>query len=147
MATHLRAGQRLTAGLLTIESSQVEDTTTRTTVSTSYGNAATGGAFSTSVIVPASGAVVVELRATQRNSSTNNTITSWNASGSIAGSVYTANDTAALIVNGTQNLPVDLSYRLSGLTPGETLTVTMQHRVNASTGTYDYRQILLVGMP
>lgn len=146
MATHWRAGQRLTAGLLTIESSQAEDTTSRTTTSTSYTDAS-GGAFSTSVIVPASGAVVVELRATQRNSAGNNTITSWAGVGSISGTVYSANDVAALIVNGTQNIPVDLSYRLASLTPGETLTVTMQHRVNASTGTYDYRQILLVGMP
>jgi hypothetical protein len=148
MATHWRAGQRLTASRLAIESAQVEDTTTRTTTSTSYGNASTGGAFSTSVIVPASGAVVVELRATQRNSGANNVITSWNASGSTSGTRYTANDVAALITNGTQNQPVDLSYRLESLTVGETLTVTMQHKVNvASTGTIDYRQILLVGMP
>jgi hypothetical protein len=147
VATHFRAGQRITAGLLTVESTQVEDTTSRTTTSTSYGNTATGGAFAASVIVPASGAVVVELRSTQRNSSSNNTITSWTAVGTVSGTVYTANDTAALIVNGSQNQPVDLSYRLDNLTVGETLTVTMQHRVNASTGTYDYRQILLVGMP
>ncbi|MFD9256921.1 hypothetical protein [Streptomyces sp. NPDC059538] len=147
MATHLRAGQKITAALLTVESTQVEDTTTRTTTSTSYTNAS-GGAFSAAVIVPASGAVMVEMRATQRNSTTNNTITSWNGVGSVSGSVYSANDVAALIVNGTQNQPLDLSYRLQNLVPGETLTVTMQHKVNtASTGTYDYRHILLVGMP
>lgn len=147
MATHWRAGQRLTAGLLTIESSQVEDTTSRTTTSTSYTDAS-GGAFSTSVIVPASGAVVVELRSTQRNSGgATNTITSWSGVGSVSGTVYSPNDTAALIVAGTSNVPVDLSYRLSSLTPGETLTVTMKHRVNAGTGTFDYRLILVVGMP
>ncbi|MFE2329921.1 hypothetical protein ACFXD5_39480 [Streptomyces sp. NPDC059385] len=147
MGTHLRAGQRLTASLLTAQSAQSEDTTSRTTTSTSYGNAS-GGAFSASVVVPASGWVMVEMRATQRNSTTNNTITSWNASGSTSGTVYTANDIAALIVNGTQNQAIDLSYRLASLVPGETLTVTMQHKVNAaSTGTYDYRQIILVGMP
>jgi hypothetical protein len=147
MATHLRAGQRATANLFTIESVQVEDTTTRTTTSGTYGNAATGGAFSAAVVVPASGAVVVEMRTTQRNSAATNTITSWTASGSTSGTVYTANDTAALIVPGTNNSPVDLSYRLSSLTPGETLTVTMQHRVNGGTGTFDYRLILLQGCP
>jgi hypothetical protein len=147
MATHFRAGQRLTAGLLSIESTQVEDTTTRTTTSGTYGNAATGGAFSASVVVPASGAVVVEMRSTQRNSGATNTITSWTASGSTSGTLYTANDTAALIVTGTSNISVDLSYRLSGMSVGETLTVTMQHKVSGGTGTMDYRQILLTGCP
>ncbi|MFF3622326.1 hypothetical protein [Streptomyces sp. NPDC002467] len=147
MGTQFRAGQRLTAALLTIDNTQVEDTTSRTTTATTYGNAS-GGAFSASVTVPASGQVLVEIRSTQRNSTTNNSITSWTATGSVSGTVYTANDTAALIVNGVQNNSVDLSYRLTGLSVGETLTVTTQHKVNAaSTGTFDYRLILLTGMP
>lgn len=146
MATHFRAGQRLTAGLLSIESTQVEDTTSRTTTSGTYANAS-GGAFSASVVVPASGAVVVELRSTQRNSGATNTITSWNATGSVSGTLYTANDNAALIVTGTSNVPVDLSYRLSGMSVGETLTVTVVHKVSGGTGTMDYRIILLTGCP
>ena len=145
--THFRAGQSLTAGLLNVESTQVEDTTSRTTTSGTYADAATGGTFSAAVIVPASGAVVVEMRATQRNSGATNVITSWNASGSVSGTLYTANDTAALITQGTQNQPVDLSYRLSGMSVGETLTVTMQHKVSGGTGTIDYRQMLLQGCP
>lgn len=148
MGTHLRAGMRATAELFTIPSAQSEDTTSRTTTSTTYGNASAGGAFTAAAVVPASGQVVVEIRATQRNSAANNTITSWTGVGSTSGTVYTANDTAALIVPGTNNAPVDMSYRLSNLIPGETLTVTMQHKVNvASTGTIDYRLILLSGMP
>lgn len=147
MTTHWRAGQRLTAALLAIESTQVEDTSTRTTTtSASYVNAS-GGAFSASVIVPASGAVNVELRSTQRNSGATNTITSWSASGSVSGTLYTANDNAALIVTGTSNVPVDLSYRLSGMSVGETLTVTMLHKVSGGTGTFDYRILLLTGCP
>lgn len=146
MTTHFKAGQRLTAGLLTIENNQVEDTTSRTTTSTSYTDAS-GGAMSTSVVVPASGQVIVEIRSTQRNSGATNTITSWTASGSTSGTVYSANDTAALIVGGTSNSSLDLSYRLSSLTPGETLTVTIKHRVGAGTGTFDYRILMLRGCP
>ncbi|MFC9821368.1 hypothetical protein ACFWG6_30810 [Streptomyces erythrochromogenes] len=146
MGTQYRAGQKLTASLLTTYSAQSEDTTSRTTTGTSYGNAS-GGAFTAAVVVPSSGEVRVEMRSTQRNSGATNTITSWTGSGSSSGTVYNANDTAALIVGGTANQPVDLSYRLTGLIPGETLTVTMQHRVSAGTGTFDYRHILLDGKP
>lgn len=145
MGTQYRAGQNLTASLLTTTSTQVEDTSSRTTTGTSYGDAS-GGTFSAAVVVPSSGEVMVEMRSTQRNSGASNTLTSWTASGSSSSTVYSANDTAALAVNGTQNQAVDLSYRLTGLIVGETLTVTMQHRVGANTGTFDYRQIILTGM-
>lgn len=144
--SHWLAGQRITAAKLAVENAQSEDTTTRTTASTSYTDAS-GGALSASVVVPASGQVVVSIRSTQRNSSTTNTITSWTASGSSSGTVYSANDTAALIVGGTANLSLSLRHRLTGLAVGETLTVTIKHRVNAGTGTFDYRLILLEGAP
>ncbi|MFI8448255.1 hypothetical protein [Streptomyces erythrochromogenes] len=147
MGTQYRSGQKLTASLLTTYSAQSEDTSSRTTTGTGYGNAATGGAFTAAVVVPSSGEVKVEMRSTQRNSGATNTITSWTGSGSSSGTVYTANDTAALIVGGTANQSLDLSYRLTGLIPGETLTVTMQHRVSAGTGTFDYRHIILDGKP
>ncbi|MFJ3170644.1 hypothetical protein ACIPJK_07640 [Streptomyces roseus] len=143
--SHWLAGQRITAAKLAVETAQSEDTTSRTTTSGSYANASTGGAFSAAVVVPASGTVFVSLRSTQRNSSTTNTITSWNAVGSTTGTVYTANDNAALIVTGTANAPVDLTHRLTGLIPGETLTVTMVHKVSGGTATMDYRNICLAG--
>ncbi|MFB6517434.1 hypothetical protein [Streptomyces sp. NPDC056401] len=145
--THWKAGQTITAGKLAVENAQNEDLASRTTTSTSYGNTLTGGAFTAAMTVPASGQVVVEIRSTQRNSSTTNTITSWTASGTSSGVVYSANDVAALITGGVANAPVDLSYRLTGLSVGETLTVTMQHRVSGGTGTFDYRQIRLQGCP
>ncbi|MER5482911.1 hypothetical protein ABT024_06805 [Streptomyces sp. NPDC002812] len=145
--SHWKAGQTITAAKLAVENAQSEDTATRTTTATGYGNAATGGAFTAVVVVPASGQVVVEMRSTQRNSGATNTITSWTASGSASGVVYSANDNAALIIGGTANVSVDLSYRLTGLAIGETLTVTMQHRVSAGTGTFDYRYIRLQGCP
>lgn len=144
--THWKAGQTITALKLAVETNQNEEAISRTTTATSYGNAS-GGAFTCAVTVPASGTVVVEMRSTQRNSGATNTITSWTASGSTSGVVYTANDAAALIVGGTANASHDLAYRLTGLTPTETLTVTMQHRVSAGTGTFDYRLIMLRGCP
>ncbi len=145
--SHWAAGKIITAGLLTVGQAQNEDTSSRTTTSTSYADAS-GGAFSASVTVPASEAVMVTVRSTQRNSGANNTITSWSASGSTSGTVYSANDNAAIIVTGTSNVSLMLRYRLSGLSEGETLTVTMKHRVNtASTGTFDNRLIILEGCP
>lgn len=134
--------------ILTIDRVQAEDTTSRTTSSNTYANAS-GGAFSATVTVPQSGSVFVSMRVTQRNSMAANTITSWNATGSTSGSLYANNDNAALINGQTYNLPSSLAYLFEGLVPGETVTVTMVHRVNnvSSTGTFDYRQIILIGQP
>ena len=134
-------------GLITINSAEAEDTVSRTTTSTTYTDA-TNGAFSASVTVPPSGRVMVAVRSTQRNSGSLNAITSWRAVGSTSGTVYTENDTAALIVGGTSNLSLPLTKRLSGLVAGETLTITTKHRVNsASTATFDYRHIAVWGLP
>jgi hypothetical protein len=135
-------------GLITVDSNEAEDTSSRTTTSTTFTDA-TGGAFSTTVTVPSSGRVVVSIRSTQRNSGSLNTITSWRAVGSTSGTVYTENDAAALIWSGsgTTNLSLSLVKRLTGLVAGETLTVTMKHRVNsASTATFDYRSITVWGL-
>ncbi|WP_010361289.1 hypothetical protein [Streptomyces acidiscabies] len=143
-------GMRITADRLTVSSAQAEDTTPgRTTASTTYTDV-TAGAFSCSVVVPMSGVVMVSIRSTQRNSGSLNTITSWQGVGSVSGTVYSPNDNAALIWagGGTTNLSLGLRYRLSGLTPGETLTVTTKHRVSgASTATFDHRSIQLEGAP
>ncbi|MGW0131884.1 hypothetical protein [Streptomyces sp. NPDC003299] len=138
--------------LLTMSSNEAEDATTKTTTSTSFADAS-GGAFTCSVVVPPSGRVMVSVRATQRNSANLNTITSWRAVGSTSGQVYTENNEAALIAPGavmgsTNNISLSLVKRLSGLVPGETLTVTTKHRVNsASTATFDYRHIAIWGLP
>ncbi|MBZ3918206.1 hypothetical protein [Streptomyces acidiscabies] len=144
-------GMRITADRITVSSAQTEDTTPgRTTASTTYTDAS-GGAFSASVVVPMSGTVMVSIRSTQRNSATNiNTVTSWQGVGSVSGTVYSPNDNAALIWagGGTTNLSLGLRYRLSGLVPGETITVTTKHRVSgASTATFDHRSIQLEGAP
>lgn len=135
-------------GLITIASSEAEDTSSRTTTSTTYTDAS-GGAFSAAVTVPPSGSVVVSIRSTQRNSGSLNTVTSWRGVGSTSGTVYTENDNAALIWSGggTTNLTLSLTKRLTGLVAGETLTITMKHRVSsASTATFDYRCITVWGL-
>lgn len=138
------AGNRITATKLNEYSTEQEDTTAgRTTTSTTFTDLS-GGAFSASVTVPFSGTVLVTIRCTQRNSTTNNSITSFDASGSVSGSVYSASTTAAVIVTNTNNFSLTLQKRLTGLVAGETLTVTSKHRVNAaSTLTADYRIIIL----
>jgi hypothetical protein len=129
-----------------IGSQFAEDATTRSTTSQTFGFSSF--TLSAAVTVPASGKVAVEIRCTQRNSSTLNSITSFAASGSTSGTVYTENDTAAIIVGGTTNVSLSLRQHLAGLTVGETLTVTMRHRVSApSTATIDYRSICLEGLP
>jgi hypothetical protein len=134
--------------LITVANGEAEDTTTRTTASTTFTDAS-GGAFSLAITVPPSGSVMISVRSTQRNSGSLNTITSWQAVGSTSGTVYSANDGAALIWSGsgTTNLSLCLTKRLTGLVAGETLTITTKHRVNsASTATFDYRHIAAWGL-
>lgn len=139
------AGNRITATKLNLDSVQLEDSVSSTTTSTTFTNLGTG-AFSTSITVPPSGIVLVSLRTTSRNSTTNNSITSFDASGSVSGSVFSADSTSATIVSGTNNISLTQERRLTGLEPGETLTVTSKHRVNAaSTMTVDYRCLILKG--
>lgn len=122
----------------------VEFPTTGTMSGSTYGNLSTGAASAT-LVVPGSGKVWVEIRSTGRNSGgATNSLTSWIASGSTSGSAHTADDNSALIVAGTSNISLTMRHRLTGLTPGETLTVTLQHRTTSgSTGTWDYRSIAL----
>lgn len=143
--TEFLSGQRLVTTDLNEDSDFLEDTTSGTTTSTTFTNLSTG-AFELSLVVPASGKVSVDLRATGRNSGANNSVTSWTASGSSSGVVYTENNTAAVIVTGAANVSLSISHLLTGLEPLETLTVRMLHRVNvASTATFDYRSIRLLG--
>ncbi|GAQ52056.1 hypothetical protein a10_01837 [Streptomyces acidiscabies] len=141
-------GMRITADRMTVTSAQSEDATVgRSTSSTTYTDAS-GGALSAQVVVPQSGVVMVEIRSTQRNPTAGaNAITSWQAVGTVSGTVYSPNDAAALINTGTANTSLDLRHRLPGLTPGETLTVTIKHRVNnaSSSGIFDYRTVLVEG--
>ncbi|MGO4630488.1 hypothetical protein AB4225_06025 [Streptomyces sp. 2RAF24] len=124
-----------------------EDTVSTTCTATSFADAVSGP-FSASVTVPPSGRVVVSVRCTQRASGTLNAFTSWRGVGSVSGTAYTENLPAALPVNGAANQSPFLRHPLTGLTPGETITVTTKHRLNAAgTQTIDYRSIYIETEP
>lgn len=123
----------------------VEDTTGgRTTTSTTFVGLPVGSVMAGTVTVPPSGRVRVHLRATFRNSTSAFSWVSFSASGSVSGSQHTANTGDGLAVSGSANLSLVQERVLTGLTPGETLTVTPMHEVNvASTQTCDYRYLTL----
>ena len=137
------SGDRITATKLNTDIVEAESASTSTTTSTTFANLASG-AFSTTITVPPSGRVKVTIRSTQRNSGALNSITSFDATGSVSGTVHSASSTSAVIVSGTTNISLSLVKLLSDMTAGEILTVTTKHRVNsASTFTADYRTIHL----
>jgi hypothetical protein len=120
----------------------VEDTTAgRTTTSGTYIGV---GGMAATITVPPSGAVRIHLRCTSRAvSSSYNALTCIQVSGSVSGTVYTANDLAATIVNGSTNISLVQDRVVTGLSAGETLTVTPMHRINSTGGTMtvDYRYL------
>ncbi|OKI16635.1 hypothetical protein [Streptomyces sp. CB03911] len=124
-----------------LTSSAAEDTTSRTTTSTSLTTIA--GALAATLTVPPSGKVKVTLLTLQRNSGAGNTFSSFRAAGSVSGTNFTETLTGSIGVTGTNNSTGMIVRRLTGLTAGETLTVTPYHMVNSGTGTYDYRYIML----
>ncbi|MGJ5898540.1 hypothetical protein ACSCBZ_42380 [Streptomyces niveiscabiei] len=120
-----------------------EDAVTTTNTSTTYADALSG-VFSATCTVPPTGRVTVTIRCTQRATGTLNALTSWRATGTASGIRYAENDDAALVVPGANNLSLSLRHPLTGLAPGETLTVKTLHRLNsATTQTIAYRSILL----
>ncbi|MFG3051912.1 hypothetical protein ACGFZP_13305 [Kitasatospora sp. NPDC048239] len=124
-----------------LTSNIAEDTTTRTTTSTSLTTVA--GSMTCTLTVPPSGKVRVTLVTLQRNSSTGNTFSSFRAVGTAGGTAFTETLTGAIGVTGTNNATGTIVRRITGLTPGDTLTVTPYHMVNSGTGTYDYRYIMI----
>lgn len=145
-ADHLKTDDSFTVGgtMNNLVSSAAEDVTSRTTTSTSLVTVA--GLTPPTLVVPPSGKVRVTLITLQRNNGANNTFSSYRAVGSVSGTNYSETLTGSIGVSGTNNVTSTVTRRLTGLTAGETLTVTPYHMVNGGTGTYDYRYILLEGM-
>lgn len=141
-----QAGALTLSGTINLFTQFVEDATTASTSSTTYGNS--NRTLQGAIVVPPSGKVSVTISTKQRNSASLNSVTSFSASGSVSGTAFTPADNSALIapgnILGNSNLDGTRTYTLSSLSPGETLTVTMQHRVSgASTSSFDYRSIHL----
>lgn len=139
----------LSGNITTLPMNFVEDTTTRSTSSTTYSSTVSpANVLSQTITVPPSGKVYVTLSLKQRNSANLNSVTSYSASGSVSGTIFSPADNSALIapgnIMGNSNLDGTRTYLVTSANPGETLTVTMQHRVSgASTSAFDYRSITL----
>lgn len=140
--TTLTGNVTVSGTISSLTSSDAEDTTSRTTTSTSMVTVA--GLTPPTLVVPPSGKVKVTLVTVQRNSTTNNTFSSFRAVGSTSGTVVSESTTGGIVVTGGSNLMGTKVRRITGLVPGETLTVTPYHMVNAaSTATFDYRYVLV----
>jgi hypothetical protein len=118
----------------------VEDTTNRTVTSTGYVNGSS--ALSTTITGPQSGKIEVVASVRCDNSVGANTLSSFNATGSGTGTIYTASDAPAIQWANTVSAGPFVASAVISCTPGETVTVILQHRVAAaSTGNLRYRSL------
>ncbi|MFD7410613.1 hypothetical protein [Kitasatospora purpeofusca] len=120
----------------------VEDTTQRAITSTSYADVST---LAATITVPPSGKVEAILTCRQFNSTSTITSTSFRATGSSSGTLYTENDVNAASSSDGDTPQQVLVRQITG-TAGETLTVTFKHRVTSGTGGCYYRGISLKGL-
>lgn len=118
----------------------VDDPTTKTTTSTGYTNT---GNLTLTITGPPSGQVEVTIGVRCDNTTGQNTLSSFDASGSSSGPIYTAHDEAATQWANTVSAGPFTVTQVIGCTPGETVTVTMKHRVVGGTGNFRYRSIKL----
>jgi hypothetical protein len=133
-------GDTITDTKLNLASSFVEDTTASSTTSTTY--VASSRTLSTALTAPASGRVEVILAVRADNTAGSNTLSDVLISGSTSGTIYSpTTDAAAIQWASTSSAGPFITQRQVTCTPGETVTVTAQHRVIGSTGNYRYRAL------
>jgi hypothetical protein len=120
----------------------VRDLTNRTVTSQTFVNGSS--TLSTTITAPQSGQIEVTVGVRCDNSAGANTLTSFDATGSSTGSIYTADDTPAIQWAGSVSAgPLTVTETITG-TPGETVTVTLKHRVSVpSTGNLRFRYLRL----
>ncbi|MET8978574.1 hypothetical protein ABZX85_23440 [Streptomyces sp. NPDC004539] len=119
----------------------VEDTTNRTVTSTTYVNGS--GLLSAQIVGPKSGAVEVEFKTRCDNSGGSTVLSSFTASGTVTGTIYSPNDAAATVwANMLSVGPLTITQEIS-CAVGETVTVALQHRTVANTGNLRYRSLRL----
>lgn len=130
--------------IIPLRSTFVDTGTNSTTTSTTY--AAASAALSTTIVVPPSGKVMVTLFIRCDNSGGSNTLSDVQVTGSSSGSLYVPQDNNAIQwANASSAGPFVKQTLITG-TPGETLTISAQHRVVANTGNFRYRAISAVAM-
>lgn len=149
------AGQKLRASTLqqisdalNVASVDNRDATTRTTTSTSFTTTVSSANIcGTSFVAPPSGVVKVEWGAYMFNSGANFTQTSPSVrTGSTVGSgtvVLASSDARSTNHNGTTGERAMGSTRVTGLTPGDTYNVALEHRVGAGTGSFQNREVIV----
>jgi hypothetical protein len=124
-------------------SAYVEDLTSRTTTSTSYTAVST---LAATIVVPPSGRVAIDVYVNHYNNGTAQSYSDVQVVGSVSGTLrsptdtkatVTANFTSAGATAATGTIP---TYQPSA-NPGETLTITLMHRVTGGTGQWSYRSI------
>jgi hypothetical protein len=133
-------GDKITADKLNLTSVFVEDTTTSTTLSTTYVNSSR--LLSLSLTAPASGRIETILAVRCDNSTDgSNTLSDLSITGSSSGTIYSPNDIAACQWNHNLSAGPFSTARQVTCIPGETITVAAQHRVVSGTGNFRYRSI------
>ncbi len=138
------AGQKMTAAYLNAlvpigEAQSTTNATPGTTTSTSYTDTLTGsGTVSLSFTAPPSGSVAVTVRAAMDNSGGNYTSVAFRLSGA---SARASSDNDQAYIQGTDECTDEAMTIVTGLTAGGAYTATMQHKVTAGTGTYNFRRI------
>lgn len=114
--------------------------TSETTTSTVFTDLTTVGP-SAVVVAPPTGRIHVSFGCRYSNSSATGTcIVAAQVVGSVSGTQSAAN-ARALYHTGTGDAQHGYSHQAIGLTPGETVTVTLKYRVSAGTGTFQSRRV------
>lgn len=144
------SGQKVTAAFLNSlcplgEAQSATNATPGTTTSTSYTDTLTGsGTVSLNFTAPPSGAVAVTTKASMDNSGANYTAIAFRLSGA---STRASNDNDQAFIQGTDECTDETMTIVTGLTAGGAYTATMQHKVTAGTGTYNFRRISVRPLP
>lgn len=144
------AGQKLTAAFINAlcplgETQSSTDATPGTTTSTSYTDTLTGTSTKTlAFTAPPSGAVAIKIKSSLKNNGANYTAAAFRLSGA---STRASNDNDQIFVLGTNEDTEESETVVTGLTAGGSYTITMQHKVTAGTGTYNYRRITVRPLP
>jgi hypothetical protein len=121
-----------------MQAQQVYDANNRTTTSTTFTDTlSTGSALAITMVVPPSGKVRISI-ACRIYPGTAGAVAQTSARISGANTVAQAYErTLSNSVQGTDRR--GLTWVQTGLTPGGTITVTMQHSITAGTGNFDFR--------
>lgn len=128
-----------------ITTGHAQDTANSTTTSTVY--AASSVALSTSIVLGPSGKFVASMLVRCDNTGTNNTLSGMLITGSVSGTIMNPTDATSIQWNQTTSAGPFETRQFHTGTPGETITVTAQHRVTTGTGTFRYRDILVQSLP